>query len=99
VEWSEDKSRDTFENARFSAEILRSANISRILLVTHAAHMPRSQNLFAREGLTVTPAPTGFSAPAKYYIGQFLPRQSAMGTSYYAIYELLGGAWYALRGR
>lgn len=99
VKWTEDKSRDTFENARFSAEILKREDISRILLVTHAAHMPRSIKLFEREGLTVIPAPTGFTAESKSYIGVLLPRQSALATSYYAIYELLGSLWYALNGR
>lgn len=99
VAWTEDKSRDTFENARFSAEILKRENISRILLVTHAAHMPRSVTLFEREGLTVIPAPTGFTARSKSYIGVLVPRQSALATSYYAIYELFGSLWYALNGR
>lgn len=99
VAWTEDKSRDTFENAHFSAEILKRENITRILLVTHAAHMPRAIKLFEREGLTVIPAPTGFTAPSKNYIGILVPRQSALATSYYAIYELLGSLWYALNGR
>ncbi len=99
VAWTEDKSRDTFENARFSAEILKRENISRILLVTHAAHMPRSVTLFEREGLTVSPAPTGYTGGATSYIGMLVPRQSALATSYYAIYELVGRLWYALNGR
>jgi len=99
VTWTEDKSADTFENAQFSAEILKAADVSRIILVTHAAHMPRSVALFRAAGLTVMPAPTAFSAPSRSYIGRFLPRQSAMQTSYTAIYELMGTRWYVLRGK
>jgi len=99
VMWMDDRSADTFENAQFSAEILKAADISRIMLVTHAAHMPRSAALFRAEGLAVIPAPTAYTAPSRNYAGRFLPRQSALQTSYTAIYELLGAKWYVLRGR
>lgn len=99
VEWAEDKSADTYENAQFSAETLRKAEISRIILVTHASHMPRAAELFRTVGLTVTPAPTAFASPANSFTGRFLPRQSALSTSYTAIYELLGNVWYEMRGK
>ena len=99
VEWVEDKSSDTYENAQLSAEILRGADISRVVLVTHASHMPRAAELFRTAGLTVTPAPTAFAGPSHSYIGRFLPRQSALSTSYTAIYELLGNVWYEMRGK
>ena len=41
VRWAEGASRDTRENARLAAEDLRAAGITRIALVTHAAHMRR----------------------------------------------------------
>jgi uncharacterized SAM-binding protein YcdF (DUF218 family) len=99
VAWIEDRSADTYQNAQFSAEILSAANVSRILLVTHAGHMPRSAELFRMTGLEVIPAPTVFAAPARSYIGRLLPRASAFVRSYTAIYELLGGVWYVARGR
>lgn len=99
VEWTEDRSTDTYENAQFSAEIFHQHGISRILLVTHAAHMPRAAELFRAAGLAVIPAPTAFAAPARSYIGRLVPRQSAFEHSYTAIYEFLGGAWYVARGR
>ncbi len=99
VEWVEDKSGDTYENAQFSAEILHRADVSRIILVTHASHMPRAAELFRTAGLTVTPAPTAFSGSSHSYVGVYLPRQSALSTSYTAIYELLGNVWYEMRGK
>ncbi len=42
VRWEEGRSRTTWENARFSAEMLREAGIRRVILVTSAIHMPRS---------------------------------------------------------
>ncbi|WP_341648475.1 YdcF family protein [Thauera humireducens] len=62
VRWAEARSRDTRENALFSAQILREADVRHVLLVTHAMHMPRAQAAFESAGLIVTPAPTGWLA-------------------------------------
>jgi uncharacterized SAM-binding protein YcdF (DUF218 family) len=99
VRWTEDKSVNTYENALFSADILRAQDVSRVLLVTHAMHMTRALRSFAMGDLKVTPAPTGFITPPRDFAARFSPRQSALGISYYAIYEMLGGVWYRLRGR
>jgi len=55
------RSRNTHEDALYSAEILRQRGLKRILLVTSAWHMPRSLALFQAQGLDVTPAPTDFT--------------------------------------
>jgi uncharacterized SAM-binding protein YcdF (DUF218 family) len=95
--WVEDRSNDTYENAAFSAAILKAANVHSIILVTHAAHMRRAARLFAAEGLDVTPAPTVFATPFDQARPDFLPRLSGLQDSYYALYEILGAGWYALR--
>lgn len=51
---------DTADNARLSAAMLKAEDIERIVLVTHAFHMPRARQLFAAEGLSVAAAPTDF---------------------------------------
>ena len=53
----EQNSFTTKENALFSAELLQSKNIERILLVTSALHMPRSMAAFEKEGLELIAAP------------------------------------------
>ncbi len=58
--WLEPTSRNTYENAANSWEILQPKGIRRIILVTSAAHMPRSVALFERQGFEVIPAPTDF---------------------------------------
>ena len=58
--WLEDRSRNTYENALFSREVLAGADMNEILLVTSAMHMPRSVPLFEAQGLRVTPAPTDY---------------------------------------
>ena len=58
----EEASRNTLENAAFSAKLLNERGIRHVLLVTSALHMPRALALFAAQGLQVEPAPTDFEA-------------------------------------
>jgi uncharacterized SAM-binding protein YcdF (DUF218 family) len=60
--WLEDCSRNTYENALFSRQILEPKGIDRIILVTSAMHMPRAVGLFERQGFEVIPAPVDFNA-------------------------------------
>lgn len=97
--WLEVRSHNTAENALYSAQILLPLGIRRILLVTHAMHMPRAAAMFRRAGFTVTAAPTIFrSAPgrAPEVLG-WLPSAQALLLSRDVLYEYLGRAWYALR--
>ncbi len=94
VRWIEDRSRDTYENAIFSAPILQQDGVRRIILVTHASHMARSVRMFEVAGLTVTAAPTVFAPPKSF---DLLPRLSSLYDSYYALYEIAGAIWYAAR--
>jgi len=58
--WLETQSRDTRENAAFSAKILNGRRIDRIMLVTSASHMPRAVKLFEAQGFEVIPAPVDY---------------------------------------
>lgn len=95
--WVEAKSTDTWENARFSADILKAEGITSIYLVTHSWHMRRALLAFQGTGLTVTAAPTSFDDPLGPDSGDFLPRASGWQTSYFAVHEWIGYAWYSLR--
>lgn len=97
VKWIEPRSRDTAENAVFSAALLRAAGVKRILLVTDAMHMARARSAFARSGLDVVEAPTMFLGTRDFSLGACVPTAEGMGLSWYAAYELLGIAWYRLR--
>ncbi len=90
VRWVEDRSRDTFQNAQFSARLLKAAGVSRILLVTSSAHEWRASREFASAGLTVLPAPAGVWAPRERGLLRYLPAVSALTRSTAALYELLG---------
>ncbi len=96
--WLEDKAMDTAGNAVLSAAILKAADIKRVVLVTHAFHMPRARLRFEQAGLGVIPAPTAFfnHPDDDWRLGDFLPQPKALQISYYALHEWLGMAWIAL---
>jgi len=95
--WLEDQSRNTAENARLSKQLLQQKGIDTVLLVTDALHMPRSVAVFEQVGLRVIPAPTRFTMLDDDWLLLLLPNASAIGGSYYALHELVGRAWYAIR--
>jgi uncharacterized SAM-binding protein YcdF (DUF218 family) len=97
AKWAETKSTDTWENAVYSADILRAQGITSIYLVTHAWHMKRALLAFQATGLMVTAAPTSFDEPLGPDAGDFLPRPGGWQTGYFAIHEWIGYAWYKLR--
>jgi uncharacterized SAM-binding protein YcdF (DUF218 family) len=97
VKWSERRSRDTRENAIYSAALLQTSGIRRILLVTDAMHMPRARAAFERAGLDVVEAPTMFFSRQRLGPGAWVPSAEGMRRSWYAVYELLGIAWYRVR--
>lgn len=97
VRWTEGNSLNTEQNAVFSAGILATEHIQRIILVTHALHMPRAQRLFSDTGLEVIPAPTDFSSHAPLKWGDFLPSIQGRKLTASALHEVFGLAWYRMR--
>lgn len=97
--WIEGSSRDTAGNARESARQLGEVGVQRIVLVTHAYHMRRAQASFEAAGLQVLAAPHNFLGGIRIDgIASFLPSAGAVHTSWLALHEALGLAWYRLRG-
>jgi uncharacterized SAM-binding protein YcdF (DUF218 family) len=90
VRWVEPRSRDTFENARFSAALLRAAGVTRIVLVTDGDHEWRAAHEFSAAGFSVLPAPEGLWAPRRPSVFTYLPSPRALTRSSEALYELLG---------
>jgi uncharacterized SAM-binding protein YcdF (DUF218 family) len=87
VRWVESNSRDTFENAHFTARILRPAGITRIVLVTDAVHEWRALQEFTSAGFSVVSAPVGLYVPHRL---SFVPSPTALARSSAALYEMLG---------
>ena len=99
VRWLEDQSRDTAQNASFTARMLLPEGITRILLVTSATHMRRSEHLFAAQGFTVIPAPCCFIGKSSASAWQwYWPTGEALLTSYVSGHELIGIFRYWLSG-
>jgi uncharacterized SAM-binding protein YcdF (DUF218 family) len=94
VRWIEPAASTTRENATFSTPLLKRDGVTRILLVTHAAHMARAERVFAEAGLDVVPAPTIFTAPSRTFPADFVPRLSALEDTSYTLYEWMGGILY-----
>ena len=94
VRWTEDRSLSTEENARFSARLLAAQGIRRIVLVTHALHMPRAQRMFADQQLEVTPAPVDFWSRAPRAPRDYLPGTEGLKLTRSALHEIAGHTWY-----
>ena len=97
VKWTEDASSTTLENARASFNVLKAQGITRIYLVTHAWHMPRSQRAFTEAGFSVVPAPTAYATHFKFTILDGLPRADALHQSSVFFHEVIGLVWYRLK--
>jgi len=94
----EDKSRTTYENAQFTADILRAHNMKKILLITHAWHMPRAVNAFEHFKIKVLPAPTAFYGRSPHLTWEdFIPSADAFLFTGMAVHEIFGELWYEIR--
>ena len=98
VRWVETRSRNTAENARFSAAMLKRDGVARVILITDAMHMRRARLSFERAGLQVIPGPTFYNEPGPFDALRLMPSAENLRRSHYAIYEWLGLAWYAMAG-
>ena len=96
--WVEITSLNTGESARNSYALLQPSGITRILLVTHAWHMPRARAAYEKAGFTVIPAPTIYVTERKLTLLDFLPSARGLMQSHIALYEWTGILWYRLKG-
>jgi len=97
--WLEEHSRTTYENAIFSAKLLKRDGIRRVLVVTDAIHMPRAMQAFAATGLEATAAPMLFQSHRRPMLADYLPGAANLQLSSYALREWIGQWWYRLRYR
>jgi uncharacterized SAM-binding protein YcdF (DUF218 family) len=92
----ETASRNTSENARFTAALLQETRARRVLLVTSAWHMRRSQLLFAHTGVDAIPAATDYEAtiararPDRWGVPNLLPSPDALNRNTGVLKEYIG---------
>ncbi|MCU1715612.1 YdcF family protein [Pseudomonas sp. 5P_3.1_Bac2] len=97
VRWQEGDSRTTWENAQFSAAMLKQQGIQRVVLVTQAWHMARARWSFEQAGLQVISAPMGFlSTAVALPDGGWLPDSKALWQNSQLFNEALGLLSYRL---
>jgi uncharacterized SAM-binding protein YcdF (DUF218 family) len=94
--WREDRSLNTFENAAFSAAILRRAGVPAAYVVTDPWQMARALWSFAAVGYPVVPVPSPGRPSLQLSPAILLPQVPSLLDSYYALHEMLGLAWYAV---
>ena len=87
----EKRSRNTRENASYTKALLNEKSIHKILLVTSAAHMPRSAYWFTNAGLDVFPMPSEHHSNFNdLHPLVFLPNAGALFAATQALKEYLG---------
>lgn len=108
VIWLQPNSQNTYEDALYSARMLREQGIEEIILVTSAMHMPRSKALFEEQGIMVISAPVDFTVTEQNWESVFkptwkealiylLPNESSLGLTTSVLKEYLGMFVYGLR--
>ena len=96
----ESRSRDTWENAVFTKELVQPKPGERWLLVTSAMHMPRSVGIFRKIGFDVIPYPVDYQTGG--VIGDFLGFRKPMDATRMAqnaTHEWIGLVSYYLTGK
>ena len=91
-------SKDTFDQAVLIRPIVGS---DPFILVTSAAHMPRSMAVFRKNGMNPIAAPADFLVckKASPLFMRLLPHPVDLWKSDRAVYEYVGLAWYRLTGK
>jgi uncharacterized SAM-binding protein YcdF (DUF218 family) len=97
VSWTEDASANTFESALACRKLLPPGGVKRIVLITHAWHMPRAQAAFQTAGFEVIPAPTAFTTRNRTDLLSFIPNAIALRDSRIFMHEMIGIVWYRLK--
>ena len=107
--WPQTHSQNTYEDAFYSAQMLKEKEITEVILVTSAMHMPRAKALFENQGISVIAAPTDYTVTQQNWDSVFhptlgeglinlLPNSGALGLTTNVLKEYLGMLIYSLRG-
>jgi uncharacterized SAM-binding protein YcdF (DUF218 family) len=96
----EGKSKDTYENAKYSLEEIKKLHYKpSVILVTSAFHAPRAYYLFKYFGFEVFLRKSDYKIGVrKYKIWDIFPSMGSLEKSYTALHEYIGLASLFLRG-
>lgn len=93
----EGKSRNTYENWKFSERLIQQYG-DRVWLITSALNMPRAMGVARRLGINAVPYPCDYRADKDVSWRLWIPSNAAPVTLEEALHELLGMVWYRWRG-
>lgn len=95
----ENKSRNSIENAVFTKKVLDSVHLPPpYILITSAFHMRRSEYIFEKSGLKVTPFPCNYFAGRQpFSFSEFLPEAGVLGGWNFYIKEWIGLISYKIK--
>lgn len=94
---STSKSHSTYEDSKFSAPLLYQVHARKILLVSYAAHMPRTVAVFRPRRFRVIPAPA-LEAPHRATGVGWTPNRANYWSARAWLHEYIGLWYYRLRG-
>lgn len=89
---TEEKSRNTQENAQFTAQLLKGhPHLKKLLLVTSAFHMNRASGCFQKAGIKADPFATDFYTSRRQFTpDDFIPYEGALYNWQRLLREMLG---------
>jgi len=94
----ETESRTTRDEAVIVKPMLERLQVKRVILVTSQSHMRRSVGAFRVEGIITEPAIARDAAAAAPWRGWLFPSDTGLKQANAVAHEILGIAYYALRG-
>ncbi|MGV8026211.1 MAG: YdcF family protein [Anaerolineaceae bacterium] len=103
----ENTSKNTYENALNTKEIITENGFKTVLLITSAMHMPRSVMLFEKQGVSVIPIPVDYSVvedvnESQSFLDTFyglLPNVGNLAVTTNVMKEYIGIWTYSLQGQ
>lgn len=95
----DEKSYNTYSNAKESKKLFEDHENEKWLLITSAFHMPRAVGAFQKVGINIHPYPVDYRTPLKYYTFFRLSMSENFRIFDLAIHEYLGLIAYYFTGR
>jgi uncharacterized SAM-binding protein YcdF (DUF218 family) len=86
----ESRSRNTRENAAYSAEILRQRGVTTVVVVTSAVHLRRSIKDFEAVGVHAIPAAAEIVGHTIWGVDALLPSSTALAHTHSVLHEIVG---------
>jgi len=97
VTWTEGRSRTTWENALYTAPLLREKHLTTVVVVSQAWHLPRALWAFKRVGLNALPWPSPRTPARAGAVEDYLPSVAALQDTARALHEIIGAYYYRWR--